>query len=121
MEGKEMKTVNVWFLTMAIMMGAVLAAPLYANEPAQVAADHLAMAASYEQKAAAQDALIAEHQQMKKDEQRFYINDKVTPKSNYTKMNMHCDKIIQGAQDLKAELLEFAKWHKMRAAELQGQ
>jgi hypothetical protein len=80
------------------------------------------MAASYEEKAAAQDALIAEHTKMKEEyKDRFYVNEKVTPMATMSEMEEHCDAIIDEAQRLKDQFLEFAKWHQMRAAELQGQ
>ena len=99
-----------------------LAAPVYAEgDVSQVAKDHLAMAASYEEKAAAQDALVAEHTAMKRDyKRRFYVNEKVTPLLKVQKMEAHCDAIIKQAQVLANELQEFAKWHRMRAAELEG-
>lgn len=96
--------------------------PVVAADPSDVASDHLVLAASYEEKAKAQDALIAEHTQMKADyKSRFFVNEKVTPMEKIRKMENHCDAIIQSAETEKAELLEFAKWHRMRAAELQGQ
>ncbi len=100
-----------------------LAAPAYAVEGdvSKVAQDHLAMAASYEEKATAQEALVAEHTQMKRDyKSRFYINEKVTPLRKVQKMEEHCDAIIKQAHTLATELREFAKWHRMRAAELEG-
>jgi len=99
-----------------------LAAPVYAAEDvSKVAQDHLAMAASYEKQATAQEALVAEHTQMKRDyKSRFYINEKVTPLRTMQKMDEHCDAIIKPAQALATELREFAKWHRMRAAELEG-
>lgn len=106
-------------LTVTLLVGAPLVA--LAAEPSQVAADHLALAASYEQKATEQDALIAEHTQMKADyKDRFFINEKVTPLDKVREMETHCDAIIKNAQTEKAKLLDFANWHRMRAAELQG-
>lgn len=105
------------FLVMSL-----LSIPVYGAESAQVAEDHLAMATSYEAKAAAQDDLIAEHTKMKEEyKDRFFVNEKVTPLSTIRGMEDHCDAIIKTAQEAKAGLLEFAKWHRMRAAELQGQ
>ena len=97
--------------------------PAFAAEVSTVAADHKAMAVSYQEKAAAQDALIAEHQQMKKDyEKRFTPSNasKIGVPSKVAEMESHCDKIIQLAQQEKQEMLDFAKWHQMRAAELEG-
>ena len=95
---------------------------MYAEaDAAQVANDHRAMAASYEEKAAAQDALVTEHTDMRRDyKQRFYLNEKVSPAAKLRNMEEHCDAIIQQAKAEAAELREFAKWHRMRAAELDG-
>ena len=51
---------------------------------------------------------------------RFYVNDKLTPMAGLSKMSSHCDAIIKAAEEEKAHLSEFAKWHQMRAAELKG-
>jgi hypothetical protein len=103
------------------MIGFALSQNLYAAEPSQVAADHLSKVKYYEDKAAEQGAIIVEHQQMKVEYKKsYYINEKLTPSARLKEMENHCDAIIQEAQKLKTEFLEFAKWHKMRAAELQG-
>jgi hypothetical protein len=116
-----MKNVSIMILGLAILFSVVVSPIAYAAEPPQVSTDHLAMAKSYEDKAAAQDALIAEHEQMKKDyKSRFFINEKLTPMAKLKKMNDHCDAIIKDAQKLKADFNDFAKWHRLRAAELQG-
>jgi hypothetical protein len=117
-----MKTRNIVILSLVVMIGFALSHNLYAAEPSQVAADHLKMAKYYEDKAAEQEAIITEHQQMKTDYKKdYYINEKLTPSAKLKKMEGHCDAIIKDAKKLKTEFLEFAKWHKMRAAELQGQ
>ncbi len=104
-----------------MMMLLIVSGSLYGAESAQVANDHLTLAAVYEEKAAAQDALIAEHVKMKLEyKDRFFINEKVTPLDKVRAMEKHCDAIIESAQKQKSELLEFAKWHRMSAAELQG-
>ncbi len=115
-----MKTRNIVILSLVIMIGFALSHNLYAADQSQVIADHLKMAKYYDGKAAEQDALITEHQQMKTDYKKdYYINEKITPSARLKKMEDHCDAIIKDAQKLKTEFLEFAKWHKMRAAELQ--
>ncbi len=122
-----MKKINIVILSLAIMIGFAAFHNLYAAEPSAVAADHLAMAKSYEKKAAEQDVIITEQQQMKTDyEKRFYIDEKgenLTPSRplrEVKEMEDHCDAIINDARKLKDDYLEFAKWHRMRAAELQG-
>ena len=93
----------------------------YAVEKPDAIDEHLALAASYEEKVAVQDALIAEHTKMKADyKSGFFVNEKVTPMGKILEMKDHCDAIIEAAQMEKAQLLEFAKWHRMRASELQG-
>ena len=119
---EQMKTTKWTTLSLVTIFSLVLPLPLYAVDASQAGAEHLALATSYEQKAAAQDALIAEHTQMKQDyKAKFFVNEKVTPMEKIRKMEDHCDAIIAAAQKEKNELLEFAKWHQMRAAELQGQ
>ncbi len=116
-----MKALTILVLCLAIMAASAVTYTAYAAEPSQVAADHLAMSKSYEEKAAALDSVITEHEQMKKDYKiHFFINEKVTPIARLKKMNDHCDAIIKDAKKLKAEYLDFAKWHRMRAEELQG-
>lgn len=97
--------------------------PAFAAEVSEVIKDHKALAVAYQEKAANQDALIAEHQQMKKDYDKRFIP------SNYSKtgipnrvkeMQKHCGKIVKAAQQEKQALLDFSKWHEMRAAELEG-
>ena len=99
-----------------------VAAPVFAEgDVAQVAKDHRALAASYEEKAAAQEALVAEHTAMKRDyKRRVYVNEKVSPMLKVQKMEAHCDALIKQAQAEASALREFAKWHRMRAAELEG-
>ena len=116
-----MKKFDFLALSLAVLLGLVPSLPVFAVEAPQAASEHSALAASYEAKAQAQDALIAEHTQMKQDyKARFFVNEKVTPMSQIQKMDDHCNSIIQTAQKEKEELLDFAKWHRMRAAELQG-
>jgi len=117
-----MKTLTIAILSLAIMISFALPLTSYAAEPSQVAADHLSKVKYYEDKAAEQGAIIAEHQKMKADyKKQYYINEKLTPSARMKEMEDYCDAIISSAQKLKTEFLEFAKWHKMRAAELKGQ
>lgn len=112
------------FATILLGAGLILAtanAAVYAAEVDQVIAEHLAKAASHEEKANAQNALIAEHQQEKKDyKKRYYINDKITPPQTLAAFEKHCDAVIQDATKVRDDLQEFAKWHRMRATELKG-
>ena len=63
-----------------------------------MAAAHLKMEKYYEDKAAEQDAIIAEHQRMKSEyKQQYFINEKVTPVNRLKEMEKHCDAIIHDA------------------------
>ncbi len=117
-----MKKLGFLVTSVMLVLGMLVTPFAFADDVADAVAEHQKMAGSYAEKIAAQDALIAEHQQMKKDyADRFAINPKVGPPAAIEKMNTHCDLIIADAQKLKADLQEFAQWHTMRAAELQGQ
>ncbi len=106
-----------------MILGMTLQYPAFAAEVSDVIRDHKAMAASYQEKAATQDALITEHQQMKKNyAERFTPGNasKIGIPSKVKEMEKHCGKIVKAAQQEKQALLDFAKWHTMRAAELEG-
>lgn len=113
---------NLKIIFLILILQSLLVLPTYAIEDAlEAAKSHEEAALNYEQKAAAQDTLIAEHQQMKKEyKQRYFINEKVTPISRIQKMEKHCDAIIKDAEELKRDMLDFAKWHRMRAEELRA-
>jgi flagellar basal body L-ring protein FlgH len=114
-----MKTIQ--YAAVAVMvMSLVAGVPAYAAD--DTVSQHETLAAQYEAKAAEQDALIAEHSPMnEKYEQRFWMIKKAAKPNNVVEMDKHCNTIVQNATGLRNELLEFAKWHRMRAAELQGQ
>lgn len=115
-----MKTLNVTVCLMLLFVFALFQNG-YAVDQSQATAEHLKMAKYYEDKAAEQDALIAEHEQMKANyKQDFFINEKVSPMNKLKKMEQHCDAIIETARKQKNQLLEFAKWHRLRVAEMQG-
>ena len=112
-------TTIAWMLGFSLIL--ISAAVGYAVETPDAINEHLALAASYEEKVAAQDALIAEHTKMKADyKSRFFVNEKVTPMDKILEMEEHCDAIIEAAQIEKNQLLDYARWHRMRASELQG-
>ncbi|MBI3313912.1 MAG: hypothetical protein HYZ83_06730 [Candidatus Omnitrophica bacterium] len=103
-----------------VLTGMSLNQVIWAEEDA--ADYHEKLALSYEKKAADQNEVIAEHQQMKKSyRQKFMVNPKFGPPAKVQEMEKHCDAIMGEAGKLKNEFLEFSKWHGMRAAELKGQ
>lgn len=104
-----------------MILGMAFQYPAFAAEVSDVIRDHKAMAASYQEKAAAQEPLITEHRKMKEEYQRKHIGSpKAMPSSKVTEMQRHCDAIAKSAKQLQNELLDFSKWHEMRAAELEG-
>lgn len=117
-----MKTIK--YATVAMMAVSLLTGVpgLYsADDMTEAVSQHEALAAQYEAKAAEQDAIIAEHSPMKKEyEDRFWMIKKAAKPKNVVDMEKHCNAIIKDATNLKNEFLEFSKWHRMRAAELQG-
>ncbi|MBK7976732.1 MAG: hypothetical protein IPK07_26860 [Deltaproteobacteria bacterium] len=90
-----------------------------ANDPAKVAEDHLARASEYEARIQELDGVVAEHEQMKRDQHRFFVNPRLTPTPQNKEMEKHCDRIIQDTKKLQGDMRELADWHKARAAELQ--
>jgi hypothetical protein len=115
-----MKFLNITIFSIAMLLIPIAPSFLYATDTPADAVQHLTEATTYEQKAQEQEALIQKHEQMKKDyPYRFSHNPKYWPKSDLRWMNDHCDAIIQKAEALKAELLEFAKWHRTKATESQ--
>lgn len=118
-----MKTIQyaaVALMVMGLLAGGVSA--YAADDVSEAVKQHQTLAAQYETKAAEQDALIAEHSTMdKKYEERFWMIKKAGKPNNVVDMDKHCSAIVQAAQTEKNELLGFAQWHRMRAAELQGQ
>lgn len=113
------------YVALGLMALAMLSQiPAFAAEVSDVIADHQSTATSYEQKAAQQDALIKEHVEMKKTYAQRYTPSnasKIGVPSKVKEMEKHCNAIVKDATKLRNELLDFAKWHRMRAAELQGQ
>ena len=108
-------------LQSVILATLLLAMALPVRVQADEVSDHQGLVASYEKKAAEQDAVIAEHEQMKKDyAARFSVPQKGGKLPQIQAMEKHCNAIIEDATKLRDEYRDFAKWHKMRAAELQG-
>lgn len=95
--------------------------PLYAAETDPLAVEHLAKAAIYEEKAKAQDTLIAEHQIEKKEAKaKYFFKEQESPRSKLKTFEKHCDRVIESASRLRTELLDLAKWHRDQAGELKG-
>jgi hypothetical protein len=88
----------------------------------QTAQEHRARAEEYEKKAAEYRSEAAAHQKMLKDYSKTVArNPKDTGENAYIrKMRLHCEKYIKAAEALAVEAEEMAKYHKMRAKEMEG-
>jgi hypothetical protein len=107
---------------LALGMVFVLAMPWQGwAQVAQSVQDHLALADSYQRKAEAERQVIAEHTQMKEDYRKQLVTLPKWGDPRAKEMDKHCDGIIDRAKELVTEFEKFAEWHRMRAAELEGQ
>ena len=116
---------NFWIIGLGLLMIATLLQPFcYAAEMGFGVSDHSAWAKAYEEKAAEQGAVIAEHEKMKKDFRQKYAPNPHQPdlftERKIQPVEEHCDAIIQDARKLQNDFLEFAKWHRMQASESEG-
>ena len=117
-----MNITRIMVLSFLFLTGIFVNANIYADETSDAIAYHENLATSYEAKAMAQDTSIAEHKQMKEDyKKKSPIHPKFDLPKRVREMNKHCDAIIHETGKLKNQFLDFAEWHRMRAAELKGQ
>ena len=88
----------------------------------QTAQDHKARAEQYEKKAAEYRQEAAAHKKMLADYSKTVArNPKDTGESGYIKkMRLHCQKYSRAAEALAQEAEDMAKFHMMRAKEMEG-
>lgn len=88
----------------------------------ETAAEHLAMAASYRQKAKMYLEEAETHRQMYEAYKKtVVVNPKVPIENSWLKkMRKHCAAYITEARSLAAEAQDFADYHELRGKELQG-
>ena len=86
------------------------------------AQDHYVLADQYKKKAADLQGEIDRHNQMLAEYSKGIAKSpKATGENSYVKnMRLHCGKYIKAAENLESEDLEFAKFHTLRAKELEG-
>jgi len=80
------------------------------------AGDHLALAQNYEEKAAAWRQEAAHHREMA----AAYRNSRPANDADAATMQKHCMKIVKDAEALATDADDTAKYHRLRAKELQG-
>ena len=88
----------------------------------QTAQEHYALAERYQKEAAELRGEIEQHNQMLAEYSKTVAkNPKATGENSYIKnMRLHCEKYIKAAESLMAEDTELAKFHTLRAKELEG-
>lgn len=90
-----------------------------ATHPPKTAAEHRARAEKYERMAADQEAVVAEHREMKTEYRSKWFPPKQIREKALADMDKHCDAIISSAKKLADEYKAMAQWHKLRAEEFQ--
>ncbi len=105
---------------MGIAIGAWAVTSAAAAAP-KTKAEHIAVAEKYEEIAEEQEAVAEEHTQMLKD---YRANAARYPKQVREKriasMKKHCTAIIRDSKRLAADYRAMAKWHRIAAADLDG-
>ncbi len=87
----------------------------------ETADDHLALAKSYEEKAATWRQEAAYHREMAAAYKKSHPDFKGGVRNPYTvTMEKHCAKIATDADKLAEDAEDTAKYHRLRAGELQG-
>jgi ribosomal protein L44E len=89
----------------------------------QTVADHMALAKSYQEKAAANRKEAKEHREMAEAARQSAANAQAKrgqPNPQIQKMEKHCDAIATAAEKLAIENEKAADYHTLRAKELQG-
>lgn len=88
----------------------------------QTAQEHYALADRYQKEATELRGEIEQHNQMLAEYSKgVATNPKATGENSYVKnMRLHCEKYIKAAEGLIAEDNELAKFHTLRAKELEG-
>jgi hypothetical protein len=96
------------------------------NIPAKVEApktpqEHRAMAEMYRQKAEESRKDAQSHRKMLADYKKWSYQPKSSMEAgDIKKMRLHCERYIKAAETLATEADELAKYHEMRAKELEG-
>lgn len=96
-------------------MGQEMKAPQTAQEHRERAAEYQKKAAEYRQEAASHRKMLADYSKT------VARNPKDTGENGYIKkMRLHCEKYVKAAEALAQEADEMAKFHTMRAREMEG-
>jgi len=87
----------------------------------QTAAEHQAMAKSYEEKVAAWHAEAAYHREMAATYKKAHPDAKSGAKNQWAaEMEKHCMNIVKDVEKAAGEADELARFHRLRSKELEG-
>jgi hypothetical protein len=108
-----------------LVAGSLLAVPVTGFAEVKVpvtAADHLALAKSYQQRAAEYRKVVAEHKEMADAYKKSLPSTpKIAGENPWAKkMEEHCRTLAADAEKLAADAEKAADYHTLRAKELQG-
>ena len=126
--GSTIRMLNAMAITLAIVMAGVLQIAAQ-DQPGhemgmkvpQTAMDHSAMAEHYQKKAAEYRADIEAHKAMLAEYKKAAVETPKLGENPHVKAErLHCEKYIKAAEGLEAEALESAKFHTLRAKEMEG-
>lgn len=122
------RLLSATIISLAVVMAGVL--PSVAQEQPshememkvpQTAMDHSAMAEHYQKKAAEYRADIEAHKKMLADYKKAAVETPKLGENPHVKAErLHCEKYIKAAEALEAEATESAKFHTLRAKEMEG-
>lgn len=111
---------NLTVIALALATAMPVARAADAKVPETVA-EHLAMSKSYVEKAAAWRAEAERHWRMAADFRKSHPDRKSGARNTRAaEMDKHCSTLARDAEKLAADAEDFAKYHRMRAAELEG-
>jgi type II secretory pathway component PulJ len=87
----------------------------------QTAAEHMAMSTSYQEKATAWRAEAAYHRDMAAAYRKGHPNLKSGAQNPWTiEMEKHCAALVKDAEKMAGDAEELARFHRLRAMEVEG-
>jgi ABC-type sugar transport system substrate-binding protein len=112
-------------ITISLVAGSLLVTvpATYADEikVPETAADHMALAKQYTEKAAAYRAEAESHRKMSEAYKKSVATSPKTPSNPWAvKMEKHCMAFVKDAEKLAADAQKAADYHTLRAKELEG-
>lgn len=118
---KNLRTLSIVIFSLIFSLISAAADNVTTNRVPETAKDHYAMAEQYQKVAAQNREDIAIHKKMLADfTQGVAQNPKAGENPYVKKMRQHCEKYIKAAAALEAEAEASARFHTLRAREMEG-